>query len=211
MQSVKTLKQGTLKALTALLFVTLSFFSLCLTSQDAQAEDGWNPEISPWTFEFGFGYIGEIVKDPGYAHISHFGGFDMNFAINRKFNDWVSLLAFEGEFRVIIQQCDCENDVPEALGGSIFIAPRFYMLSNEKLDLYGKLGAGLIFPTYRERNVDFGLRFGFGANFWINRVFGLGFVANYDLAVLGTDELVDEGDGGHVGYVDVLFQLAFRW
>ena len=228
MQSTNQIKHGMKMFLAALLFVALSFLPLCLSSQNAQAEDLSVHSARPWTFEFGAGYIGELASDK-YDDPSHFGGINMNFAINKKMNDWVSLLAFEASMRVIITQTDnvcvqaqftpsgelihnTEYCDPEFIGGSFYFVPRFYFVSKPNVDFFAKLGLGLILASYNERVADLGIRVGLGANFWITQLFGLGLSADYDLAVLGTKDVIDKwGNGKHVGYVDFLFQIAFRW
>ena len=202
--------------------------TFCLSPRNAQAQDSSEQAIKPWTFEFGAGYIGELASYKN-DKTSHFGGVNMNFAINQKLNNWVSLLAFEASLRVIITHSDDVSAMPrvspsgerlsgtkycdaEGLGGSLYIAPRFYFISKSNLDFYGKLGLGIILGSYNDRVADLGIRFGLGANFWLTDLFGIGVGADYDLAVLGTRDVIDElGKGKQVGYVDLMFQISFRW
>ena len=217
------------KGLLAAFFVALSFLSFIFAPQKAQAQD--------WQFEFGAGYIAELAGSQAH-NAELFNGFNMNFAINHKLNDWVRLLSFEASFRIIPESSDnlCampeydENGYPkynedlkeyirkteycdsEYIGFSLFYVPRFTLYSHPSADVYAKVGPGIIFASYNDRMIDFGIRVGVGANYWITKNLGIGLNVDYDLAVLGTKKVIDRyGYGRQVAYIDALLQIAFKW
>ena len=190
------------------LFALIACGALCGFSKNAQAE-GWQ---EGWEINVGVGYIGEVADGKAFS------GLDFNFEVGNRYNKRFKWFNIEASFRYIISHTEDICYIPgpndwrrtqycdaEAMGFSVFLIPQVYLYAGDSFDLFAKVGPGFIMPTYNDRVADFGLRFGMGMTFKLYDSFGLGFNADYDLAVLSTKD-----SGSHCGYIDVLFHLLFK-